>query len=284
MKLQLGTKFEFDGESYVFEKLGKRKKITSRVFPSLIGKNKYESIGHALLDRFSLLEKEEIHPFYSVRGEIAERMADKHLREVYLKKHNADLATKRWENEEVNFDNFPNNPDFGGLIDIAIAAPQEYRAVVEVKSKRIDKYKAITEKSGSDDETLQGEFLAYLSGVMRYVMVYVFFEKIQELRIVEFCSEDYYKGYEINAKIAATKIIEHYQWYPYDFKYHIVDVPIRIDVTKQNMEKAKNTMDAFEQNRTIPQVWLSPDERIYLNTYFEHKTGTKILQAVDRPF
>lgn len=284
MKLQLGTKFEFDGESYVFEKLGKRKKITSRLYPSLIGKNKYESIGHALLDRFSLLEKEDIHPFYAVRGEIAERLANEYLQDYYKKKHNVALTTKRWEAEEVNFDNFPNNPNFGGLIDIAIAAPYEYRAVVEVKSKRIDKYKTITDKDGNDEETLQGEFLARLAGVMRYVMVYVFFEKGQELQIAEFCADDYYKGYAANAKVLATKIIGHYQWYSHDFKYHIVDSPARIDVTRINMEKAKNTMDAFEQNRTIPQVWLSPDERIYLNTYHEHKTGTKILQAVDRPF
>lgn len=279
MKLQLGTKFEFNGESYVFEKLGKRKKITSRVFPSLIGKNKYESVGHALLERFGLLEKEEIHPFYSVRGEISERMVAR-----ILKEQNPELVLKTWEAEEVNFDNFPNNPNFGGLIDIAIVAPEEHRAVVEVKSKEIKKYKTIQENGGSPEELLQGEFLGYLSGVCLYIMAYIFFTKEQELQIIEFIRDDFMKGYEINEKVVATKILNHYQWHTHDFKYVFQEKRVRREQTTNSVATAKELMDSFEQTQAIHQIWLAPDERIYLNTYFEHKTGTKIPQAVDRPF
>ena len=279
MKLQLGTKYVYDGDNYIFEKLGKRKKITSRIFPSLIFKNKYESVGHALLERFGLLEKEEIHPFYSVRGEIAERMVLK-----YLKEQNAELILKTWEAEEVNFDNFPNNPDFGGLIDIAIAAPEEYRAVVEIKSKEIKKYKTIKDNGGSPEELLQGEFLGYLSNVRIFIMAFVFFTKEQELQINEFIRDDFLKGYEINAKVMATKILNHYQWQPHDLKYVFQEKRVRREQTANSAATAKELMDAFEQSRELHQIWLAPDERIYLNTYHEHHTGTKIPQAVDRPF
>jgi len=285
VNLQPGTAFRYSDGNYIFEKLGKRKKITSRIFPSLIGKNKYESVGHALLERFGLLEKEEIHPFYSVRGEIAERFALEYLKDHYAKK-GVEIITRTWNKEEVNYDNFPNNPDFGGLIDIAIASPEEYRTVIEVKSKGVRDYKKFKEanKVGRPDEELQGEFLAQLSGVGTYIMLYVFFDKEQEEIIVETLRDDFFKGYEPNTTVAATKIINAYQWKWSDLKYHLEEKIVRSNKVKERMAIAVTFMDEFAETKSIPESALSPDERIYLNAYYEHKTGTKIPQAVDRPF
>lgn len=281
MKLQLGTKFEFDSESYVFEKLGKRKKITSRIFPSLIGKNKYESVGHALLERFGLLEKEEIHPFYSVRGEIAERMMLAYLKEKY-RESGIEIVARTWEAEEVEYDNFQNNPIFGGLIDIAIVAPIDCRAVVEVKSKEVKKYKAIKEKGGSTEEELQGEFLGYMSGVGTCVMAYIFFDKMQELQITEFIADDVYNGYEVNAKVAATKILNRYGWTWRNFRYHTYSIPVYGEKTLASMARARAVMEEFEQSRKIASSQLKADERIYLNTLYNPSGYTP--KIIDRPF
>jgi hypothetical protein len=114
-------------------------------------------------------------------------------------------------------------------------------------------------------------------------MLYVFFDKEQEEIIVETLRDDFFKGYEPNTTVAATKIINEYRWKWIDLKYHLEEKVVS-NKTKERMATAVTFMDEFAETLAIPESALSPDERIYLNNYHEHKTGTKIPQAVDRPF
>ena len=53
---------------YLNKNLIKKKKISSRAVPTLLGYNQWQSIGKGILDRLSLLEYETIDPYYT-KGE-----------------------------------------------------------------------------------------------------------------------------------------------------------------------------------------------------------------------
>lgn len=159
----------------ILDPITKVKKITGTKIPVLVGLNRFSRPGDCLLDIFGIY-KEKIDPYWLFRGDYAE----KRVRE-YLQSQGCTITW--WEKKDVDYDNFsdPAFGSFGGLIDIAITAPE--REVVEVKSKNVKREERICQY-GVPEEELQGEFYAYLSRCTHYRLIWTFFtdEQEQELK------------------------------------------------------------------------------------------------------
>lgn len=253
---------------FVFDKEKiKPKKITSRAFPELLGLNKYNSIGKAILDRWGLLVKEDIDEMYIKRGELAETFANNYLKEKYAKITGKELITKQFNTKEENYDMFKKNENFGGVVDIGISEPEEQRAVVEVKSKNIKDYTKIIENGEiPQHETLQGEFLAFLSKTKKYIMAYVFFTNEQEEEIRE-------KG--VNVSFSYKDVI-------IKTKTFIVDE----ETTKERMIKVLKIYKNACEDGKISLSLFDDNEVIYLKTLLktEEPRRIPIITDDDLPF
>lgn len=145
------------------------KKITATSFYGLLGENKFKPKGDYLLSVLGLL-KEPFDPFYTKRGEVAEKVLNIWLQEK-------GYTTKTWNKFEINFDNFPKHNELGGMIDIAITQP--FRCVVECKSKNIKDEEKIKRFPNQEQEH-QALFYGYMSKCDKIKIIYVFFTDEQE--------------------------------------------------------------------------------------------------------
>ena len=148
------------------------KKITATNMTALLGTNKFKKRGDALLSILNLY-KQVIDPFYTKRGEWAELI----LREKYKQD---GYTVKWWDKNEIHYDNFPNNKEFGGMIDMCFTAPT--RELVECKSKNIADLEK-TKKFKNDDYEHQAMFYGYWSKCKDINLTYVFFTDEQEQKI-----------------------------------------------------------------------------------------------------
>ena len=152
LKLKPSVKVTYDKEndSYTFGHFDetKMKKVTSRAFSCLLGNNPFESVGKTILERFKLIPYQDIDEYWAIRGDMAELLVLDFLKESYKQK-GIDIDLRTWTKEEVSYDNFKKNEKFGGLLDIAISSPKEYRAVIEVKSKSLKDVDKITKNVGT---------------------------------------------------------------------------------------------------------------------------------------
>ena len=163
-----------DGYLILDKMYRKPKKITGTKLPSLVGINSYTKPGDTLLDIFNIY-KPTIDTYWLYRGDLAEAI----VKERLISK---GYSVKTWQKEDIKYDNFPTNPYFGGLIDIAIVSPE--REVVEVKSKNIKRLEHI-QSYGVPEEELQGEFYAALAKCDKYRLEWVFFDDLQEQELKE---------------------------------------------------------------------------------------------------
>lgn len=271
LKLKPDIKVEYDKENYNYRFDGinpdKMKKVTSRAFSCLLGHNQWESTGKTILERFNGVVKEDIDPYYMVRGDIAEILVKDFLKKQY-KERNIDIELVTWDKEKVHYDNFSKNAKFGGLIDIAIAKPAKYRAVVEVKSKSIKDYGKIQKSRGNVDEVLQGKFLSVLAEVPKCLMIYVFFEPNQEQHIKEYIGAQKNIGYDIDSMMLAKEIIKSLKW-SYDnckivvFKYDLSDEK-NVKEIKSEMNVAYKNLVHFQKKQTIAETYFTNKENLYL--------------------
>lgn len=200
MKLIRGLKIKKENDNYVFDfsNIGTPKKITSRVFPMLLGKNMYNSPGYAVLDRARMISFTDIDSWYKFRGELAEKLAYDYIKAYYKSVENVDVDLKSFNVEDFKgYDMFDmsygsrGNETFGGVPDIAISKPREHRAIIEVKSKNISRYENIVvEKQIPEEELLQARLLGYLSRVDKVIMAYVFLTNEQEENIKSLLKEN----------------------------------------------------------------------------------------------
>ena len=269
--LKKGIQVEFDKENGLFHfkntDLSYHKKLTSRAFATIIGVNKWESVGSAILERFKLVEKgEPIDPYYSVRGDLAEMLAYDFLKNHYKVSKGIDLELATWEKDAIRYDNFPKNPKFGGMIDIAIKTPEKYRAVCEVKSKSMKDLDKIKANKGNPEEVMQGVFLSYLSKVDKCLMVYVFFTPNQEKIMREFVLRDKSIGYDIDSKMVAKDILNSTKWTFESVKI----VPFKHMVSKYDMltktEMGYKTLSDLKKNGYLPTNYFAPNEEMYLKS------------------
>lgn len=251
LKTSVEVTYDKENDSYVFGHFDetKFKKVTSRAFSCLLGDNHFESIGKTILERFKLLEYIAIDEYWGVRGDMAELLVIDFMEQSY-KKQGIELDLRTWTKEEVSYDNFKKNKKFGGLLDIAIANPEEHRAVIEVKSKSLKDVDKIKGNRGNIEEVLQGKFLTYLSNVSKCLMVYVFFTPEQESTIKNYVKENTqtYPGQNF-AKMLIAKM----DLTPSDMKIlvfkHTID---SLTDFNDDMNKAYDTLLNFQNTKSIP--------------------------------
>ena len=250
LKTSVEVKYDEKNDSYVFGHFDekKMKKVTSRAFSCLLGDNHFESIGKTILERFKLTERQDIDEYWGVRGDMAELLVLDFLETTYKQK-GIELDLRTWTKEEVNYDNFGSNKKFGGLLDIAIANPKEYRAVIEVKSKSMKDVDKIKKSRGNIEEVLQGKFLTYLSNVSKCLMIYVFFTPEQEQTIKDYVKENdqTYPGMNFAKMLIAKMDLTPSNMKILVFK-HTIDS--KADFTA-DMNKAYNRLLEFQKTKTI---------------------------------
>ena len=269
MKLKSNTKVaKTNSGDYIFEglKTARKKKITSRAFACLLGKNLFESKGKTILERCGFVEKESIDPYYTVRGAIGELLVKDYLIEMYLKYKKIKLQILSWNPKEVNFDNFPKNPDFGGLLDLAIPAPAEERAVVEVKSKSLKDLTFIDNKKGVEEEVLQGKFLGTLSKTPICHMGYIFFNEEQETLLRNFVKDMLNLGKSLDGEdLEAKNVLKALNWRYEHFKIKIYKHEIDFVEIENLMQESKETLNNSIQTTIISRESFTPYEQTYLD-------------------
>jgi len=259
LKTSVEVKYDEKNDSYVFGHFDetKMKKVTSRAFSCLLGDNHFESIGKTILERFKLTERQDIDEYWGVRGDMAELLVLDFLETTYKQK-GIELDLRTWTKEEVNYDNFGTNKKFGGLLDIAIANPKEYRAVIEVKSKSMKDVGKITKSRGNIEEVLQGKFLTYLSNVSKCLMVYVFFTPEQEQTIKDYVKENdqTYPGMNFAKMLIAKMDLTPSNMKILVFK-HTIDSKADFNA---DMNKAYDRLLEFQKTKTMPSILFSASD------------------------
>ena len=157
-------KMYIQGDYLYFELDKPPKKITGTKFAPLVDKNPYTKKGDQMLEILGLLPHPYVDPYYAYRGEITEKIVKQ-----LFERNGKQCQT--WDKQDVNFDNFPDEVVFGGLIDIYL--PQEH-TVIEVKSKSLRKRFDI-EHNGSEYEFLQGALYSNLLQANKLIMCWVFY-------------------------------------------------------------------------------------------------------------
>lgn len=267
MKLKNESKVSYDEKSgsYVFDfdKRVKVGKVTSRMFPILLGKNKFQSIGWGILDRCKMVEKEEIDPYYMVRGAIGEIMVEKYIQKTYKEYGIKDIETKLFDVVSQGYDMFKRNDKFGGVVDIGISKPENARSVIEVKSKdtsKYDYYKKSIKTGGIDslpeEEVYQGRQLAVLSKVDKLIMAYVFFKKKVENDIKD----------AMEKTSDPEEIIKELDLDYFNFDYLLVKENVDRDKVLHDMMKAHSKLQTISESGRIHKSMFLPEETTYLDS------------------
>lgn len=152
-------------------KLNFFKKITGTNVAELAGMNKFKPRGDMVLSMLGIVS-EPFDDFYTKRGAIAEDLALKTLRK-------RNLPCVIYNKKSVNYDNFPENRFFGGLIDIEIPV---LRTLYEIKSKNIKDYDKI-EKFGDSCQEEQAMHYGWLRHYEKVHIMWIFFTDEIEAKI-----------------------------------------------------------------------------------------------------
>lgn len=209
------------------------KKITATNMTALLGTNSFKKQGDALLSILNLY-KQVVDPFYTNRGEWAERI----LREKYKQD---GYTVKWWDKNEIHYDNFPQNKEFGGMIDMCFTAPT--REIVECKSKNISALEK-TKKFKNDDYEHQAMFYGYWSKCKDINLTYVFFTDEQEQKIKN--------GEDISLD-------------PNEYTYYSYKVQLNEEEFKQELKSCLIYKNKCIQNKKIPLEHISSDVLNKLN-------------------
>lgn len=150
--------------NFVSNELSFFKKITGTNFPDLAGLNKFKPRGDAVLSMLGYV-KEEFDPFYTKRGALAEKLALKSLMKRGFK-------CVTYDSKQIHYDNFEDNPYFGGMIDIEIPS---LNTLYEIKSRNIKDYEKI-QKYGDLCQENQALHYGYLRGYNEIHIMWIFFD------------------------------------------------------------------------------------------------------------
>lgn len=202
-------------EPYEYLKI---KKVTGHSFVDLLGLNKFSKYGDALLTLHNVV-KEKVDPKYLKRGDFAEKIA-----KLYYEREGHDCVV--YNKDEINYDNFKENKNWGGIIDIEI--PNE-NTLIEVKSKSLKDYDLIV-KQPPLAEVYQGMYYAYLRGYSRFKMFWLFFDDQTENEIFA------------GKKPTTINFLKKFE------KEYIVD----IEDMNAKIEQVKKILKNFRETRVIP--------------------------------
>lgn len=292
MKIKDNVVFSYNelARAYVFDfdKMQKKKvgKVTSRMFPILINKNQFQGVGYAVLDRVGFLESEAIEEWYTVRGALGEWLANLYLKNMIKKYKGVDITTKLFKPSDFPYYDmfYKSNEKFGGVVDIGISEPLEYRGCVEVKSKNIKDYdhekKSI--KYENEEEILQGKMLAVLSKVDTLYMAWVFFTNEQEDKIKK-ATELIVKNNKLNA-FDVEKLVAH-------LGLSIDNVVVSVKKYDVNREEILNQMETAHRNLhriislgSIDIAHFTPTERLALDDELRKRSGKVYDPDDDLPY
>lgn len=200
-----------------------QKKISGHTFVALCGLDPFKKQGDALLEMHRFI-KSEVDPKWLRRGTVAEKIVAK----IYQKEH--QITT--YDAKEIGYDNFKNDPNFGGIIDIEV----DNKTLVEVKSKSLDKKEFII-NNPPKAEIYQAMLYAYLRNYDYFTMEWIFFDKPTE--------DEIFQG-------KAPTTLKNLQRYT---KVFFVDR----DEMKKLMMTALNFVKAFRLRRPIPLAYFSDE-------------------------
>lgn len=200
------------------------KKISGHTFVALLGLDPFKKPGDALLEMHRFI-KPEVDPKWLKRGSFAEQIINR----VYSR----DYKTVTYDAKEIKYDNFPEVPNFGGIIDIELP---EKQTLIEVKSKSLDKYESII-NNPPQSEIYQAALYAFLRGYDKFIMEWVFFDDQTEQEI-------------FNDQRPTT--LQHIKRYT---KICFVDR----DDMNEKMKLAANYVKAFRLKRILPLNLVSPE-------------------------
>lgn len=222
----------FENEYLVLDendKIYDSKIFTSR-FATLLGANDFQKKGDALLEMWKLIPKEPFDPFYTLRGEIAERIVESKLatKNVRYKYFGKDASDKKV------FDLFPNNKYFGGVYDFVVNDNQGKYVNVEIKSTSEKNLSYLTEPR--KEHVKQAQLCSYLGNLSFCKIIYVVFNEHDEQMIRE----------KLNNAFLDIPI--------YDFKVKLItfDVEINEDQIRQDMKSAYDYVNKCKITRKIP--------------------------------
>lgn len=223
--------------SFVFQnEFIKKKKITGRTFPLLLGIGKYEKKGDTVLKMVGLLKDDPIDPYYLVRGTLCENRVKKHYEEKgYECQTWNDLEVKK----KIGFDLWKDrNESFGGIPDIVSTNIEGTRLLIEVKSKSMKDYETYV-KIPNEEEIMQMSLYATLGKTNDNRMFYVFLPPELEQRIKE----------DMESMNGKAREITDEEWHNCRF----IDKKIEIDFAKvkEDMQNAKWYLESCCATRKI---------------------------------
>lgn len=105
----------------------KQKKITGTRLATILGLNKFNSPFSAWAEMLGLY-KPVIPDKYLKTGQILEKPIIKEIEDMY------DFNIKTFDKNEIKFDNFKDNPIFGGMVD---GIDEEKKILVEIKTTNV---------------------------------------------------------------------------------------------------------------------------------------------------
>ena len=267
MKLKENVKVYLDPENLEFiitSEIKKMGKITGHALPNLLGYDNFSSVGKTILDRLGLTEFEPIDPIYTLRGELSEQLALDYITNMY-KKFGVEIETKTFPSRYKGSngvwygnDLFKKNERFGGVIDIGIVAPQQFRAVIEVKSKTFYSEKGFNvfdsifphekESNLPKSELWQGLHYASLMNIDKLIMTYVFWNNEQMEMLRPILNQPNFDINEINAKEVLKALNFDYT----QFTIIPENVKVDLDDVREKQEQAYKTLEKVFKTKRIP--------------------------------
>ena len=224
------------------------KKITGTTIADLAGLNKFKPKGDAVLAMLGYV-KEPFDEFYTKRGALAEKLAYQSL-------------TKRgykcvvYDANALHYDNFPENPYFGGLIDIEIPS---LNTLYEIKSKNIKDYDKII----SEGNLVQEEQAKHYGWLRRYKEVHImwiFFDDETENEIRNGLPITTYKNLKMFEKTLPINYEYENKMHEEALMYYInclgrQEVPLA-DISDKYLEllKVKRPNNISNQNGNCPDI------------------------------
>ena len=203
----------------------RKKKISARSLVELVGLNNFKKAGDAILSIYSVV-KEDVDPKWLRRGEFAERI----VKAVYERDGHKCVT---YNPQEIKYDCFPEDPFFGGIIDIDL--PEE-DTLIEVKSKDLKSYDMI-DKNPPKHEVYQGMFYAYKRHYHRFKVIWVFFDPETQ--------EEIFQG----KKPTTLKNIKKLE----------KDFRVDFDEMSSILDKARDIINNFAVKKCIPISDISPE-------------------------
>lgn len=150
----------------------KSPRISSHTLVDMLGFNKYGSSGKTILSMFGLVKKSDMDPYQEHKGGMVEVFAKRYLEKKYGDRANVQAFTV---SQFTNFNQFPEEAPFSGVLDLQLLFRTSEKMTVEVKAKEMKDYDAIARLNMFPKEQIvQGANQAVLAKTDRYMMLWGF--------------------------------------------------------------------------------------------------------------